>query len=94
MVSSHREPLSGRELIQDELRAFLGVLDQRRDKLLSFLHTPRTRERIVDQAFIYGSFQWEPMLSRYWEGMMIDLHLAEMLQRGEIAASEQGYQTI
>lgn len=94
LVSSHREPLWDRALIQDELRAFLGVIDQRREDILRFLKTPRTRDQVVDRAFIYGSFKWEPMLSRYWEGQMIDLHLAELLEQGEIIALEQGFRSV
>jgi glyoxylase-like metal-dependent hydrolase (beta-lactamase superfamily II) len=89
LVSSHRLPLD--HGIDQALDAFLGVLDQREARLLEFLRAPRRREEIVEASLIYGGFPRIPRLLRYWEGQMVDKHLAELRQRGLVQADERGY---
>lgn len=89
LVSSHRLPLD--QGIDEALDAFLAVVDQREARLLAFLHEQRSREEIVEASLIYGGFPRVPRLLRYWEGQMIDKHLAELMERGLVRAGERGF---
>lgn len=89
LISSHRPPLA--QGIDQALDAFLAVLDQREARLLDFLRSARTREQIVEASLIYGGYPRIADLLRYWEGQMVDKHLAELMARGLVCEGEQGF---
>lgn len=89
MVSAHRMPLS-RDLDQ-ALDRYLGVLDRREQRIINCLARERSLAELVAGSPIYGGHSSRPELTRYWEGRMIEYHLALLLARGHIQATSKGY---
>lgn len=89
LVSSHRGIFSGREQIQQQLRAYAQIVDHRDHRILALLERPLTIDEIVDESPIYRGHRYAPAILRYWEGSMIEKHLARMRDRGQVQ-QEQG----
>ena len=89
LVSGHRLPMFGG--IQKGLDEYLEIFEARNRRVLDFVGPGRTREQMVDAALIYGRFPRLPQLLRYWEGVMLDKHLAELMERGLIRQEGQTY---
>ena len=89
LVSGHRLPLFGG--INRALDDYLEIFEIRNQRILDFLAQERTREQVVDATLIYGRFPRNPELLRYWEGNMVDKHLAELVERGLVVRSGQAY---
>lgn len=89
VVPAHRPPLF--EGIDQALRDFLAVIDQRNERILSFLATERSMDQMLDAALIYGGYPYAPDLMRYWEGLMLVEHLKELAGQGRVQETERGW---
>ncbi len=89
LISSHRPPL-GQDL-DAAMDRYLGVLDQREQRMLRLLAQERTIAEMVELSPVYGGHQTRPALTRYWEGRMIALHLELLEAKGLIQATSRGY---
>jgi hypothetical protein len=45
---------------------------------------------MVDVAPIYGSYPYAEPLLRYWEGQMIEKHLADLVEMGAVSRRPDG----
>ncbi len=88
LIPSHGEPLTSG--IQEALSAYLAKIDEREDRILKFLARERSRDEIVEAALIYGGFPYFAPALKYWEGQMIDRHLAELIETGAVVRTETG----
>jgi glyoxylase-like metal-dependent hydrolase (beta-lactamase superfamily II) len=89
LVSSHRGIFSGREQIQEQLRAYARIVDRRDRRILELLERPRTVDELVDESPIYRGHSYAPEILRYWEGSMIEKHLARMRDRGQVQLEQE-----
>jgi glyoxylase-like metal-dependent hydrolase (beta-lactamase superfamily II) len=91
LVSSHRGIFTGHEQIQQRLRAYARIVEQRDRRILALLQQPRTIDELVDERPIYRDHSYAPLILRYWEGNMIGKHLERMGGRGQVQQEpEQG----
>jgi glyoxylase-like metal-dependent hydrolase (beta-lactamase superfamily II) len=89
LVSGHRDVMT--EGINEGFIRYLGVFDAREEKIAALLGaTPRSLADLVEAAPIYGSFPYAEPLLRYWEGMMIEKHLAGMVGSGRVTLGDDG----
>lgn len=83
LVTSHTPPWT--QGIDQALTEYAAKIAQREAAILDLLRQrPQgwTLDELADQALIYGSFPWRPRLLAYFEGQMIERHLAELRARG------------
>ncbi|MBS7247736.1 MAG: MBL fold metallo-hydrolase [Candidatus Jordarchaeales archaeon] len=80
VVSGHKGIV--RENIEGEFNKFLGRIDERETRILKLLEEGKTIDQLVEEAPIYGSFPYAEPLLRYWEKVMIEKHLEELMRRG------------
>jgi glyoxylase-like metal-dependent hydrolase (beta-lactamase superfamily II) len=68
--------------IRGRLDAYASVIMDRESRLLDLLGEPRTMKEIVDRAVIFGK-PWEPPeMFEFFEGTMIEKHLARLERAG------------
>lgn len=89
IVSSHRGIIT--KNIKSEWNQYAQHLDDRNQRILSLLNTPKTIAQLVDAAPIYRKFPYQGPLLRYWEGIMIQLHLEELEQKGKVHRQDDKY---
>jgi len=80
LASSHLDVLE--DGIDEALDRYARVFDQRNGAILNLLNGSASLTELVDSAPIYGRHPYAPELLRYWEGLMIELHLEELAERG------------
>ena len=74
--------------IKDRLSAYAGVIIDRESRLLDFLAEPRTMQEIVDRAIIQGR-RWDPAeMFDFFEGTMVEKHLARLESAGLVALED------
>lgn len=74
--------------IKDRLDAYASVIIDRESRLLDFLAEPRTMQEIVDRAIILGR-RWEPPeMFEFFEGTMIEKHLARLESAGLVESKD------
>jgi glyoxylase-like metal-dependent hydrolase (beta-lactamase superfamily II) len=83
LASSHLDVLE--DGIDAALDRYARVLDDRSQTILNLLNGSVSLTELVDAAPIYGRHPYAPELLRYWEGLMIELHLEELAERGLVA---------
>jgi glyoxylase-like metal-dependent hydrolase (beta-lactamase superfamily II) len=89
LVSSHRDIIT--EGISDGLSRYLSVFDRREAAIAALLDAcGKTIAELVDAAPIYGSYPYAEPLLRYWEGGMIEKHLADLIAKGAVRRGEDG----
>jgi glyoxylase-like metal-dependent hydrolase (beta-lactamase superfamily II) len=76
VVSSHRGIITSK--IKAEWKAYSQILDERSQRILNLLDSPKTLDQLVEAKPIYQKFPYQEPLLRYWERMMIHLHLKEL----------------
>ena len=79
------------ENIDFEFEKFLNIFDMRDERILNFLEEEKTFTEVVEEALIYRDFSFHPHLLKYWEGMMVEKHLKNLLERGLISRTEKGF---
>jgi glyoxylase-like metal-dependent hydrolase (beta-lactamase superfamily II) len=83
LVSGHRGIIT--EGIAEGLSAYARVFDERDVLILSHITDgASTLDELVDRSPIYGGFPYAEPLLRYWEGIMIDLHLQRLIDGGRV----------
>lgn len=92
MVSSHFKPVDAE--INARLAKFEAVIDQRNDKIAAMLERPKTLAQLVDEAPIYGSHPYEPLILRFFESQMIAKHLDELVRQGRAKQDGETYSAI
>ncbi len=89
LVSGHREVITGG--IHEGFSRYLAVFDKREGRIAALLEKgARTMPELVDAAPIYGSYPYAEPLLRYWEGQMIEKHLADLIERGAVSCGSDG----
>jgi hypothetical protein len=88
VVSSHRGIITSN--IKSEWKSYSEHLDERNQRILVLLDSPQTLDQLVEAKPIYRKFPYQEPLLRYWEKIMIHLHLKE-LQADEMVY-QQGQQ--
>ncbi|MFX1565431.1 MAG: MBL fold metallo-hydrolase [Promethearchaeota archaeon] len=82
VVSSHRGIITSK--ISSEWKRYSDRLDERNTRILDLLESPRTLDQLVEAKPIYQRFPYQEPLLRYWERIMIQLHLEELSEAGKI----------
>ena len=86
--------IEGRAAFLEMLDAFASVIERRHAAMLDFLAEPRSLEELVEHRFIYRPHVDLPMVVDV-ETRSAELHLARMLERGEIERVEPArYQAV
>jgi len=75
--------------IRPALRSWREAIDRRDDKLTSLLATPHALDELVRKAAITGRPS-EAAIDRYHERIMIEKHLARLLERQIVRARQDG----
>ena len=89
LVSGHREVIT--EGIHIGFSRYLAVFDKREGRIASLLEKgARTMPQLVEAAPIYGSYPYAEPLLRYWEGQMIEKHLADLVEKGAVRRGPDG----
>jgi len=84
-VSSHGPPVFGKENIRRKIKEFFAVLDRREKKLLKVLAQPKTLEELVELSPLYKQKRFAKTLLDFYERIMIEKHLEDLIKRGKIA---------
>lgn len=82
VVSSHRGIITSK--IKSKWKMYANYLDERNQRILALLDSPKTLDQLVEAKPIYRRFPYQEPLLRYWERIMIHLHLAELEEAGEV----------
>ncbi len=90
IASSHLMPVHGEEAAA-ALDVFEGVLAIREERILQGLGNGATLEEIVAGSPCYGSYPYVPEILGYWEGIMVQLHLDELVAREAVLRREGRY---
>jgi glyoxylase-like metal-dependent hydrolase (beta-lactamase superfamily II) len=89
LVSGHRGVITGG--VREGLARFLAVFGTREATIAGLLEKgPMTLAEMEDAAPIYGSYPYAEPLLRYWEGQMIEKHLTELVEKGEVSRGPDG----
>jgi len=68
--------------IGERFDQFLAVFQERDEKILAFLGSPRTMEDFVEKALIYQDYPYGASILRFFEAQMIDKHLRRLMSKG------------
>jgi glyoxylase-like metal-dependent hydrolase (beta-lactamase superfamily II) len=83
MLTAHTPPL--RDNIIADLRRYKAKVDERDRAIVGLLARPRSLAELLEAHPIYGRFGGALKLPfRFWEEMMIRLHLERLVQRGQV----------
>ena len=82
VVSSHRGIIT--KNIKAEWQNYSQQLDERSQRILELLATPKTIDELVEARPIYRKFPYQEVLLRYWEKIMIRFHLEELKAAGKV----------
>ncbi len=89
-VSSHREPIFGREKILDELDKYERKIEETGKKILSLLSKPTTIEKLVKQSPIYGRKPFANDLLDYFEATMIKHQIKRLMKKRLVKEVNKG----
>jgi len=89
VVASHRDIITSK--IKSEWKTYSQYLDYRNQRIFDLLESPKTIEQLVEARPIYRKFPYQEPLLRYWERIMIHLHLKELLDAGKVQQHGDSY---
>jgi glyoxylase-like metal-dependent hydrolase (beta-lactamase superfamily II) len=89
VVSSHRGIISSN--LESEWKTYSKHLDTRNQRILDLLDSPKTLDQLVEFKPIYRKFPYQEPLLRYWEKIMIQLHLKELQDAGKVNRKGEKY---
>jgi len=89
VVSSHRGIIT--KNIKAEWQNYSQQLDERSQRILELLATPKTIDELVEAKPIYRKFPYQEVLLRYWEKIMIRFHLEELKAAGKVEQQGEVY---
>lgn len=85
----HKGVVEGRERFLAMVDAFAAVIDRRHQAMLAFLSEPRTLPEMVAHRFVYRPHVELEIADRV-EARTAELHVARMVDRGEVDEVEPG----
>ncbi len=68
--------------IQEKFDQFLAVFEERDEKILDFLKSPRSIEDCVETALIYQGYPYGESILRFFEAQMDEKHIKRLMSRG------------
>jgi glyoxylase-like metal-dependent hydrolase (beta-lactamase superfamily II) len=68
--------------IGEKFDQFLAVFEERDEKILEFLSSPRSIEDFVEEALIYHSYPYGESILRFFEAQMDEKHIKRLISRG------------
>ncbi|MCD6298408.1 MAG: MBL fold metallo-hydrolase, partial [Deltaproteobacteria bacterium] len=80
VLSSHLGVIKNN--IEEKFDQFLAVFEERDEKILEFLGSPRSIEDFVEEALIYHRYPYAESILRFFEAQMIEKHLKRLISRG------------
>lgn len=83
-ISAHEKPVYGRENIVNRINRYLDVFDERDRKLINILKEPKSIDELVEISPFYGKKPFAKPMLDYFEKMMIEKHLENLMKRGEL----------
>jgi glyoxylase-like metal-dependent hydrolase (beta-lactamase superfamily II) len=89
VVSSHRGIITSK--LKSEWKHYTQHLDARNQRILNLLNSPKTLDQLVESKPIYRKFPYQEPLLRYWERIMIHLHLKELQANEKVYQKGQKY---
>jgi glyoxylase-like metal-dependent hydrolase (beta-lactamase superfamily II) len=89
VVSSHRGIITTN--IEAEWQKYTQHLEKRNQRILDLLTSPKTLDELVEGKPIYRKFPYQEPLLRYWEKIMIQLHLEELQETGRVHKQDDEY---
>ena len=92
IASSHRDPIEGTDAVRAALDDYVEVLTRREARILELLASGATLGDLVSASPIYGDTSLSPEILGYWEGLMIEEHLAELTGRGIVRSDGGRYE--
>lgn len=72
--------------ITGRLDKFAAVVEERDNRILEFLGEPRSVPEVIDRTFIYGKRWNPPQMFDFFEGMMLEKHLARLERLGRVTS--------
>jgi len=89
LVTSHKGVFT--EKIDEHLAKFLCKIDERNEKILTFLNEPKTLDEIVSKTMIYGRLPEPPEFYEPAERIMVRKHLEFLVDVGKIEIEKNKY---
>lgn len=83
----HKGLIEGREEFLAMLEKFASMIDDREQRLLAYLDTPRTIEDIIDHRFVYRPGQTGFMIDAV-ERRSMGMHLERLIEQGDVTEQE------
>ncbi len=83
-VSSHTNPIFGREKIEDRIVRYLEILDERDKIILDLLAEPKSVEELVEASPIYRKKPYAKEILDFFEKNMILQHLNKLEREGKV----------
>jgi hydroxyacylglutathione hydrolase len=75
----------------DHWDRYLGIIDQREEKLLAYLHQPRSMEDIIHQWIIYHKRREPLSFFEFGERGMMSKHLERLIRLGKVSRKNNHY---
>ena len=75
----------------DKWDKYLGVIDEREQKLMDLLTSPRTMDQIIDACIIYGKKREPSWFFTFGERMLMGKHLQRLMRRGLVFLEDDRY---
>ncbi|MEM3086669.1 MAG: MBL fold metallo-hydrolase [Halobacteria archaeon] len=94
-VASSHGRLPARDKVPERFALYRGAFDRRDEALLDLCREPRSLDRLADLGTIYGPEQVKrSRYDRYFEKVMLSLHLRRLQEQGRVEESGAGFQTV
>jgi len=88
-VSSHADPIFGKEKIEEKLIWYLEFFDKRDEILLDLLIEPRSLDELVDISPFYRKKPFAKEMLDFFERNMIEQHITKLLRENRIKEVER-----
>jgi endoribonuclease LACTB2 len=92
-ISSHTGIIRGKEMIQERLEAYQGIIKERDERILSYLNTktPVTATDLMGKNIVYNRYNFFKDYLIIAEKIMIENHFQKLLKENKIASQGNGY---
>jgi len=90
-LTGHEEGLLTADEFRERLPGYLGIIDRRDERLLSWLDEPRRPAELIGRGMVYPpkSIRENPWVL-HWEMMHLKAHLARLALRGAVLEDDGG----
>ena len=89
VLSSHLGVITNN--IGEKFDQFLAVFEERDEKILDFLNSPRSIENFVEKALIYQGYPYGESILRFFEAQMDEKHVKRLMSRGLVKEVDGKY---